>query len=74
LWDAIFKFAREFNVQVFATTHSKECIEAFNKIQNKKNFPESKNTAYFEFARDVRNNSIFAAKRDKKQLNYVSGL
>jgi len=70
LWKIIFKTSKEANCQVFATTHSKECIEAFNKIQNKKNFPESKNTAYFEFARDVRNNSIFAAKRDKKQLNY----
>ena len=30
LWNAIFKFAKEFNVQVFATTHSMECIKAFS--------------------------------------------
>lgn len=30
LWDAIFNWANALNVQVFATTHSMECIEAFN--------------------------------------------
>ncbi|NIA03554.1 MAG: AAA family ATPase [Nitrospirae bacterium] len=30
LWDAIFKAAKEFNVQIFATTHSIECVKAFS--------------------------------------------
>jgi len=30
LWEAIFKSAKEFNTQVFATTHSIECIKAFS--------------------------------------------
>ncbi len=30
LWEAILSWARELNVQVFATTHSRECIRAFN--------------------------------------------
>lgn len=29
VWKLIFKTARELNVQVFATTHSKDCVEAF---------------------------------------------
>lgn len=29
VWKLIFKTAKELNVQVFATTHSKDCIEAF---------------------------------------------
>ncbi len=70
LWEIIFKTSNEANCQVFATTHSKECIEAFNKVQYKKNLKESKNTAYFEFAMDVRKNSIFVTKRDKAQLKY----
>lgn len=32
LWDAIFKSAKEFNVQIFATTHSLECVKAFSSI------------------------------------------
>ncbi|MBN1764930.1 MAG: AAA family ATPase [Sedimentisphaerales bacterium] len=31
LWKAIFSWAKEMNVQVFATTHSYECINAFAK-------------------------------------------
>jgi len=32
LWKIIFKISKEHNVQVFATTHSKECIESYYKI------------------------------------------
>ncbi|MDJ0837057.1 MAG: AAA family ATPase [Acidobacteriota bacterium] len=31
VWNMIFKIARELNVQVFATTHSWDCIEAFQQ-------------------------------------------
>jgi energy-coupling factor transporter ATP-binding protein EcfA2 len=30
LWDAVFGWAQKLNVQVFATTHSAECIKAFS--------------------------------------------
>jgi len=30
LWEAIFSWARKLNIQVFATTHSAECIRAFS--------------------------------------------
>jgi energy-coupling factor transporter ATP-binding protein EcfA2 len=30
LWDAVFSWAQKLNVQVFATTHSMECIRAFS--------------------------------------------
>ena len=31
LWKLVFKTARDLNVQVFATTHSWDCIEAFQR-------------------------------------------
>ena len=34
LWKMIFKLAKELNVQVFATTHSDDCIHAFANILN----------------------------------------
>ncbi len=34
MWKAVFEAAKNFNVQIFATTHSKECIEAFAKIES----------------------------------------
>jgi len=33
LWKAVVRAAQEFNVQIFATTHSYECIEAFAKSE-----------------------------------------
>ena len=35
LWDAIFKSAEEFNVQIFATTHSIECVKAFSSCYSR---------------------------------------
>lgn len=32
MWRLIFRVAEELNIQVFATTHSKDCIEAFQHI------------------------------------------
>ena len=32
VWRAVFKLAHEWNVQVFATTHSWDCIEAFQEV------------------------------------------
>ena len=35
LWEIILKLSKELNCQVFATTHSKECIESFYKVSKK---------------------------------------
>jgi predicted ATPase len=41
LWKIIFKLATRLHVQVFATTHSRDCISAFEKVVNS---PESSAT------------------------------
>lgn len=40
LWETIFDTAREYNVQIFATTHSYECIKAFQKAYTFNKHPE----------------------------------
>jgi AAA15 family ATPase/GTPase len=35
VWAAIFEMARKLNVQVFATTHSWNCIESFQEAANR---------------------------------------
>jgi AAA15 family ATPase/GTPase len=35
LWEVIFKTAKELNVQVFATTHSEDCVSAFSVVQRR---------------------------------------
>jgi len=34
LWEIIFKLSKSLNVQVFATTHSEDCIRAFESVLN----------------------------------------
>lgn len=34
VWRMIFEMAQRLNIQVFATTHSRDCIEAFTKVAN----------------------------------------
>jgi AAA15 family ATPase/GTPase len=37
LWNIIFYLSQKLNVQVFATTHSEDCISAFQKVLNNSN-------------------------------------
>lgn len=64
LWKQIFKISEELNCQVFATTHSRECIEAFNRA-NKEN-----DGVYLEFYRNQKNNQIQVKHRGYEQLDY----
>lgn len=32
IWELIFKLAKQLNIQVFATTHSKDCVEGFHSV------------------------------------------
>lgn len=68
LWKIIIDISKQINCQVFATTHSRECIEAFNEAQRELNEPK---TAYFEFYRNAKTKEISAKKRDAEQLEYA---
>ncbi len=64
LWKQIFKISKELNCQVFATTHSRECIEAFNQAN------EADDGVYLEFFRNQKNNQIQIKHRGYEQLDY----
>ena len=69
LWEIILTISEEQNVQVFATTHSKECIESFNRVQlDLKN--DSEDTYYFEMIKNIKTDKIFTRKLDINQLKY----
>jgi AAA15 family ATPase/GTPase len=38
LWKIVFKLATKLNVQVFATTHSNDCINSFSEVINTENY------------------------------------
>lgn len=65
LWKLIFDISKEANCQIFAATHSKECIEAFNK-ENKDN-----DGLYLEFYRNQKTGLINIKDRDNEQLEYA---
>ncbi|SHO81279.1 hypothetical protein MNB_SV-15-845 [hydrothermal vent metagenome] len=67
LWEIILTISKEQNVQVFATTHSKECIESFNRVQEKL---EDKDTYYSEMIKNIKTNKIFMRILDSNQLDY----
>lgn len=58
LWDAILALAKEFNVQIFATTHSIECVKAFS--HSFKKVPDHND--------DIR---LFRIERDNKDFRAV---
>ena len=52
VWDAVFETAKEFNVQVFATTHSIECVKAFSSAYSKRGNKED-NLRLYRIERDI---------------------
>ena len=35
LWEILFRLAEQLNVQVFATTHSQDCVRGFHRVWSK---------------------------------------
>jgi len=67
-WKTLFRLSRELDTQIFATTHSLEMIKAFAEAGQEDS--HNNNGAYFELARNPRNNKIVAIKRDFDVLEY----
>jgi AAA15 family ATPase/GTPase len=67
LWEIIFQASVDANCQLFITSHSKECISAFNEVQFE---IENCSSQYYEFYRNLKNDLITASALDKDQLRY----
>ena len=67
VWKIILALTKELNVQVFATTHSKECIESFSRVQLER---EDQSSSYFELAKEKETNNIFMSALPPSQLEY----
>lgn len=51
VWDLLFELAEKFNIQIFAATHSWDCIESFAKVANSR--PEAE-AVLFRLGRSIR--------------------
>ncbi len=69
LWEMLFRLAPEFDIQIFAATHSLEMIQAFAEtgLQQK----DRDCAAYTELIRNVRTGRIAGICRDVKELDYT---
>ncbi len=65
LWGIIFRISKELNVQVFATTHSKECIEAFTEVALKH---EEEELQYFRLQRKRNSEDIISVEYTTRNL------
>jgi len=68
LWRMLFKLSYEFNMQIFATTHSLEMIRAFADVGMEEDNEEI--GAYFELAKNIRTDQMTGIKREMETLNY----
>lgn len=68
VWELIFKLANKFNVQIFATTHSKEMIQAFNKVALEGGFEED--AKYIEMARHYKTKRIIGTVLETNILKH----
>jgi len=50
LWNAIINSAKEFNVQIFATTHSLECVKAYSSALSRL-YPQEDDLRLFRIER-----------------------
>lgn len=53
------------NCQIFATSHSKECIEAFNEMN------QEDEGIYLEFYKNQKTGLVTINERSNKQLSYA---
>ena len=67
MWKMILQLSEENDVQVFATTHSKECIESYVKISKEL---EDEDTTYIKITK-LKNNTIIAGVRDYNMLQDI---
>ncbi len=67
-WEMLFKLAIAYDIQIFAATHSREMIEAFNRIGQKEAFKGE--SAYFELYKHVKTGEIAGHIIESDVLDY----
>lgn len=67
LWEIVFQKAKDLNVQVFATTHSSDCVQAFSDIANKPEYAGMGN--YIRLQRSKKDGNIMAVEYEMDALD-----
>lgn len=71
VWDKLFKLAKEFDIQVFATTHSEDTVKAFCKVSLADEEVDGKLISLGRSAAIADNGKILADVYDEKTLVWI---
>jgi AAA15 family ATPase/GTPase len=66
LWHIVLTISKQQNIQIFATTHSKECIESYARVSKEL---EDKEISFIKLTK-LKDNSIMAGVRDYEMFQY----
>jgi AAA15 family ATPase/GTPase len=66
VWKIILQISKKLDVQIFATTHSKECIESYARVSKEL---EDEEVSFIKLTK-LQDNSIIAGVRDYEMLQY----
>lgn len=72
IWSLLFRLAKDLNVQIFATTHSWDCIESFSKVATKNEAIEG---VLFRVGKSIRTSEkgrVITTIFDKEQLYNIT--
>lgn len=72
LWKIVFQKSKDLNVQVFATTHSSDCVKAFSRIANQSEYAGMGN--YIRLQRSKKDGDIVAVDYEMEELESAMDL
>jgi len=72
LWEIVFQKSKDLNVQVFATTHSSDCVQAFSDVANKPEYAGLGN--YIRLQRSKKDGDIVAVDYEMEELESAMDL
>jgi AAA15 family ATPase/GTPase len=67
LWEIIFKYAKEWNIQVFVTTHGRDTVEAFHNVSTKEEYKDM--GQYMRLQKSSQSDDIEAVIYTEKSLD-----
>ena len=71
IWEFIFSLAKDLNIQVFATTHSLDCLKAFSAVAQERTDLEGVALGLGRSARKSNKGEIIATVMDEESLSHL---
>ena len=74
VWEMVFALAEELDIQVFATTHSRDCISSFAAVANRNKVTEGMLIRMGRSAFTSDNNKVIGTPYTAEELDYAAAM